>query len=77
MTTSSGAFGTRLARSVTINGIGVWHSDFDHKNGPTSAFYENRNLPIITALVYPEYSAAALRRRVVDVAAALDLLVPL
>ena len=55
-------------RSVTINGIGVWHSDFDHKNGPTSAFYENRNLPIVTALVYPEYSAAALRRRVVDVA---------
>ena len=55
-------------RSITINGIGVWHADFDHKNGPTSAFYETRNVPIITALAYPEYQAAELRARVVDVA---------
>ena len=32
-------------KSIAMNGIGVWHADFDHKNGPTSAFYENRNVP--------------------------------
>ena len=53
-------------KSIAMNGIGVWHADFDHKNGPTSAFYENRNVPIITALAYPDRTAAELRRRVVD-----------
>lgn len=53
-------------RSITVNGIGVWHADFDHKNGPTSAFYENRNVPLVTSLAYPQYSAQELRSRVVD-----------
>ena len=53
-------------KSIAINGIGVWHADFDQKNGPTSAFYENRNVPIIAALAYPDHTAAELRRRVVD-----------
>jgi GT2 family glycosyltransferase len=55
-------------RSVTVNGIGVWHTDFDHKNGPTSAFYESRNVPLITSLAYPRFTARELRQRVVDVA---------
>ena len=63
-------WGLRHARgkSVAINGIGVWHADFDHKNGPTSVFYENRNVPILTALAYPDYTAAELRKRVVELA---------
>ncbi len=55
-------------RSIAVNGIGVWHAEFDHKNGPTSAFYESRNVPIITALAYPQYTAKELRRRVVGTA---------
>jgi len=55
-------------RSIAVNGIGVWHADFDHKNGPTSAFYETRNVPIITALAYPQYTAGELRRRVIGTA---------
>lgn len=54
-------------RSVTINGIGVWAADFEQKNGPTSAFYESRNVPLITSLAYSTYTAAELRKRVVDV----------
>ena len=53
-------------KSIAMNGIGVWHADFDHKNGPPSAFYENRNVPIIAALAYPDHTAHELRRRVVD-----------
>ena len=55
-------------KSIAMNGVGVWHADFDHKNGPTSAFYENRNVPIITALAYPDFEAAELRRRALDLA---------
>lgn len=54
--------------SVTVNGIGVRHADFDPKNGPPSAFCESRNLPIITALAFPGFTAGELRKRVTGVA---------
>ena len=55
-------------RSITVNGIGVWSEDFEQKNGPTSAFYEWRNVPLITSLAYPSYTAAELHRRVASMA---------
>jgi GT2 family glycosyltransferase len=52
-------------RVQTMNGVAVWHQDFDYKNGPASFFYEARNLPLVSLLSDPRYGRSHLVRRVV------------
>jgi len=51
--------------TVTMNGIGVWHQDFNYKNGPPAFYYESRNLPLVSSLSSDKYSALHLVRRFV------------
>ena len=53
-------------RTIAMNGIGVWHQDFAHKNGPVAFFYEARNIPLVLSIARDDYKAGALRKRVVD-----------
>ena len=53
-------------RTIALNGIGVWHQDFSHKNGPVAFFYEARNIPLVLSVARNDYHARALRKRMID-----------
>jgi GT2 family glycosyltransferase len=57
-------FGLKHGRNtIALNGIGVWHQDFDYKNGPASFYYEHRNLPLVNLLTHDDYSSWHLAKR--------------
>jgi GT2 family glycosyltransferase len=49
--------------AITVNGIGVWHQDFEYKNGPAFFYYEARNIALVNALAIDGYEAKHLRKR--------------
>lgn len=40
--------------TVTFNGIGLWHADFEDKQGPVTWFYDTRNFALVCALALPD-----------------------
>lgn len=49
-------FGLRIGRKVlTLNGIFVWHPDFEHKRGPLRDYLGPRNWAIYTTLHFPRW----------------------
>jgi hypothetical protein len=42
-------------KTVTFNGVGLWHEGFERKNGPVAWFYETRNFALASALAVPGY----------------------
>ncbi len=40
---------------VTSLGIGLWHQDFDAKNGPLAWFYDTRNFALVSILVCEQF----------------------
>ncbi len=42
------------SHTVTFNGIGLWHADFDDKQGPLTWFYDTRNFALISVLAQPD-----------------------
>lgn len=42
------------SHTVTFNGIGVWHDDFDTKQGPATWFYDTRNFALVCVLAQPQ-----------------------
>ncbi len=52
-------------RIATCNGIGLWHQDFDAKNGPLAWFYDMRNFALVGVLAFDGYQWWHLLRRYV------------
>lgn len=42
------------SHTVTFNGIGLWHADFDDRQGPLNWFYDTRNTALICTLAQPD-----------------------
>jgi galactofuranosylgalactofuranosylrhamnosyl-N-acetylglucosaminyl-diphospho-decaprenol beta-1,5/1,6-galactofuranosyltransferase len=51
--------------SISVNGIGVWHQDFEYKNNPAAFYYEARNIALVNTLAVDGYAAKHLRKRLV------------
>ena len=49
--------------AITANGIGVWHQDFEYKNGPAAFYYEARNIALVNTIAVEGYQAKHLRKR--------------
>jgi galactofuranosylgalactofuranosylrhamnosyl-N-acetylglucosaminyl-diphospho-decaprenol beta-1,5/1,6-galactofuranosyltransferase len=49
--------------AITANGIGVWHQDFEYKNGPSAFYYEARNIALVNTIAIEGYQAKHLRKR--------------
>jgi galactofuranosylgalactofuranosylrhamnosyl-N-acetylglucosaminyl-diphospho-decaprenol beta-1,5/1,6-galactofuranosyltransferase len=49
--------------AISANGIGVWHQDFEYKNGPSAFYYEARNIALVNTIAIDGYEAKHLRRR--------------
>lgn len=48
---------------TTSNGIGLWHQDFDAKNGPLAWFYDTRNFALVSVLTCDGFRWWHLARR--------------
>ena len=55
-------FSHTRGRVEVMNGVGVWHQNFDYKNSPVTSHLEARNHPLVCTLADPGYS----RRHVVN-----------
>jgi galactofuranosylgalactofuranosylrhamnosyl-N-acetylglucosaminyl-diphospho-decaprenol beta-1,5/1,6-galactofuranosyltransferase len=55
--------------TVTCRGIGLWHDDFETRNGPHAWFYETRNLALVGVLAVPGYRWWHLLTRYVNLCA--------
>lgn len=51
--------------TVSVNGIAVWHQDFEYKNNPAAFYYEARNIGLVNMLAVDGYTAKHLRKRFV------------
>lgn len=55
-------FGLRAKGFMTLNGICVWHEAFQNKMPGAVEYYDIRNLGIINAIHYPDYSKKAFKK---------------
>ena len=55
------------AHTVTVNGIGLWHDNFDGKNGPSTWFYDTRNFALVGVLAVPGFGSRHLLWRYLNI----------
>ncbi|WP_444914144.1 glycosyltransferase family 2 protein [Microbulbifer sp. TRSA007] len=63
----------RKVKIIDFNGIGVWHEPFENKYSSSTFFYEERNSFIARSIHDPNFSYAALCRRLLKTALILSL----
>lgn len=56
-------FGLRAKGFILLNGICVWHEAFQNKLPGAVEYYDIRNLGIINAIHYPDYSKRAFKKQ--------------
>lgn len=55
------------AHTVTFNGIGLWHDNFECRNGPPTWFYETRNLALVSVLTVHDFGMRHLLWRYLNI----------